>query len=270
MRLHRFTLFQRLFHLLLMVSFLVQATTGVGRMYAETNFGKVLLTPFGGFYNALVWHKLVGIFMLVLFGVHLVYIMIVALRLRERSILGPDSIIPNQMDIRMMVNHLGWMVGRNKIPPFERWGYWEKFDYWAVFWGMVIIGGTGLILYDPLASSAIMPGWTINVAFWIHRIEAILAMAHIFLIHFAIAHLRRHNFPMDRAMFAGGADLESAKEERAAWISRLEQEGQLNNLTSKDTSLPGLVVSYLIGFSAILLGLYVIIGGIVNFRYVTW
>ncbi len=270
MRLRRFTVLQRLFHLFLMISFLVQAATGVGRMYAETDFGNTLLIAFGGFHNALFWHKLVGIFMLVLFGIHLLYILIVATKLKYKAISGPDSILPNLTDLQMMAKHLGWMVGRQKNPEFERWGYWEKFDYWAVFWGMVIIGGTGLILYNPLSSSAIMPGWMINVAFWVHRIEAILAMAHVFLIHFAIAHLRRHSFPMDRAMFAGGTDLDSAKEERAAWIARLEQEGRLKRLTSPDIPVPGLVLSYLIGFSAILLGLYIIIGGIANSRYITW
>jgi cytochrome b subunit of formate dehydrogenase len=268
MRLNRFTLFQRLFHLLLMISFLVQATTGVGRMYVETNFGKVLLVPFGSFSNALVWHKAVGILMLLLFGMHLLYILILALRFK--TIWGPDSIIPNPADIRMMINHLGWMLGRKKIPSFERWGYWEKFDYWAVFWGMFILGGTGLILYEPITTSMIMPGWLINVAFWVHRIEAVLAMAHVFLIHFAIAHLRRHNFPMDRAMFAGGTDLHFAKKERASWIARLKKERRLNNLISKDASFPSIIISYILGFSAILLGWYIVIGGIINFHNVTW
>ena len=268
MRLNRFTFFQRLFHLLLMISFLVQAATGVGRMYAETNFGKILLIPFGGFSNALAWHKVVGVLMLLLFVAHLLYILIVVLRFKKG--LGPDSIIPNLTDMRMVVNHLKWMLGREKMPLFERWGYWEKFDYWAVFWGMFILGGTGLILYEPITTSMIMPGWTLNVAFWVHRIEAILAMAHVFLIHFAIAHLRRHNFPMDRAMFAGGTDLHSAKKERIAWIARLEKERRLDNLTSKDASLPSIIVSYMLGFSAILLGLYIVVGGIINFRNVNW
>jgi cytochrome b subunit of formate dehydrogenase len=268
MRLNRFTFFQRLFHLLLMISFLVQAATGVGRMYVETNFGKILLIPFGSFSNALAWHKVVGIFMLLLFGVHLLYILIVVLKFK--TVLGPDSIIPNRADIQMVVSHLKWMLGRAKMPSFERWGYWEKFDYWAVFWGMFILGGTGLVLYEPITTSMILPGWIINVAFWVHRIEAVLAMAHVFLIHFAIAHLRRHNFPMDRAMFAGGTDLHSAKKERTAWITRLDHERRLNNLTSKDASLPSIISSYILGFSAILLGLYILVGGIINFPNVTW
>ena len=50
---------------------------------------------------------------------------------------------------------------------------------------------TGLAMAFPLAASRIMPGWGLNVAFWIHRIEAILAMGHVFIIHFFIVHLRR-------------------------------------------------------------------------------
>src|SRR5210317_1195468 len=95
---------------------------------------------------------------------------------------------------------------------------------------MVIIGVTGLLLAWPIAASRIMPGWGLNVALWVHRIEAILAMAHVFLIHFFIGHLRRHNFPMDRAMFEGSADLEAARHERPAWIARLEQSGKLDGV----------------------------------------
>lgn len=270
MRIRRFTRLQRVFHLLLMICFFVQATTGIGRMYMETSFGQILLAPFGGFNNALIWHQWFGILLLFLFALHLIYLLILIPRIGKKSLSGPDSIMPRIMDLRLAWEHLRWMLGRKELPPFERWAYWEKFDYWAVFWGMVIIGGTGLILYNPLASATIMPGWIINVAFWAHRIEAILAIAHVFLIHFAIAHLRRHNFPMDRTIFTGSADLQAMHEEKSAWISRLKSEHRLQMHIVQDAALPARIASYSVGFLAIFLGLYIVIGGVINFRYVTW
>ncbi len=68
-----------------------------------------------------------------------------------------------------------------------------------------------------------MPGWVFNVLLWVHRIEALLAIAHVTTIHFFIGHLRRHNFPMDLAMFEGSVDLEKARHERPAWVERMEQ-----------------------------------------------
>jgi len=270
MKIKRFTLLQRLFHLLLMVSFLVQAATGVGRMYIETSFGQALVAPFGGFYGALAVHRWVGLFLLGLFVVHLLYLFLVVFKNGKKSISGPDSIIPRLGDLKPALQHVGWMLGLRKHPPLDRWAYWEKFDYWAVFWGMVIIGGTGLILYNPLATAQYMPGWAMNVAFWVHRIEAILAMGHVFIIHFAIAHLRRLHFPMDKVIFTGRAGLKASKAEKAAWLARLEQEGKLRSVTAGEASMPARIIAYVVGFTAIFIGLYILVGGLLNARYITW
>ena len=270
MKIKRFTILQRIFHLLLMISFLIQAATGVGRMYIETSFGQTLVAPFGGFYGALSVHKWVGIFMIALFVVHLIYLFVLLLRPGRGSIRGADSIIPGLRDFKPVFQHIGWMFGIKKHPRFERWGYWEKFDYWAVFWGMIILGGTGLILYNPLTSSGIMPGWALNVAFWVHRIEAILAIGHVFIIHFAIAHLRKLHFPMDKAIFTGRAGLEANRLEKPAWIERLDKEGRLEKLTVSEASIPARVVAYVVGYSAILTGLYILVGGILYVRYISW
>jgi hypothetical protein len=102
------------------------------------------------------------------------------------------------------------------------------------------------------------------VAFWIHRIEAILAMAHVFIIHFFIGHLRRHNFPMDRAMFEGSVDLHAAREERPAWVKRLEQGGKLQEALVAE-SAPGMkIVYYLFGYTAIVIGVFLLIGALAN------
>jgi cytochrome b subunit of formate dehydrogenase len=270
MKIIRFTLIQRCFHLFLMLSFLVQSATGVGRMYVETGFGQTLLAPFGGFHGALAVHKWVGIFMLILFGVHLIYLLGVSVSSGKKVVTGPDSILPYPRDIKPALAHIGWLFGLKKHPRFDRWAYWEKFDYWAVFWGMVIIGGTGLILYSPLATSELMPGWMINVSFWVHRIEAILAMGHVFIIHFAVGHLRRRHFPMDKAIFTGYAGLTSIQSEKRAWIDRLEKEGTLDRLTGGDVSVQARVAAYAIGFLAILTGLYILFGGLFNMGKITW
>ena len=145
MRIRRFTPAQRAFHALLLVTFLWQSLTGLARMYHETSFGQTLAALLGGQERALVLHIWGGIAMLVLFALHLAYLAAVALTSR-RALSGPDSLMPKTRDLADFFRHLGWMLGMARAPRFERWGYWEKFDYWAVFWGMVIIGGTGVML----------------------------------------------------------------------------------------------------------------------------
>jgi hypothetical protein len=111
-----------------------------------------------------------------------------------------------------------------------------------------------------------MPGWVLNGLLWVHRIEAVLAMAHVFIIHFFIAHLRRHNFPMDLVMFEGSVDLESARHERPAWVERLEQEGILQSVLVTGESGALRLVYYIIGFVIIIACLYLLVNGLANVR----
>jgi cytochrome b subunit of formate dehydrogenase len=270
-RIRRFTAVQRLFHLLLMVSFLIQGATGLARMYIETEWGRYLAWFFGGYEVCLTLHVWVGIFMLAGFLIHFIYLLVrIDWRGFPGSLLGPDSVLLQPRDAREAFDHTLWLVGIRDWPRFDRWGYWEKFDYWAVFWGMVIMGVTGLLLAFSVPSSRIIPGWGLNVAFWIHRIEAILAMGHVFIIHFFIGHLRRHNFPMDHAMFEGSVDLESARHERPAWVARLEADGELERVMVTGSGAGRRAVYYAVGYLALLSGLFLLIGGILNSAAITW
>lgn len=270
-RIKRFSVAQRLFHLVLMLTFLTQAATGLARMYHETGLGRWLATLFGGYQAALTVHIYVGVFMICAFALHVLYVLIkIDWRRFPSSLFGPDSLLPGRGDLKQMVQHVGWILGLARHPPLERWGYWEKFDYWAVFWGMVILGGTGLLLVYPLTSSRYLPGWGINVAFWIHRIEAILAMAHIFVIHYFIAHLRRSSFPMDKAIFTGNVDMAHLKYERTAWLERLRSSGELGRRTVAAHSVAVQVVTYVVGLSAVVFGLVLLVGGVLHAPYVLW
>jgi cytochrome b subunit of formate dehydrogenase len=270
-RIKRFTPVQRLFHLTLLVFFLIQGATGVARMYIETGFGQSLAACFGGYENALTIHTWVGVFLLLLFMGHLVYLFFnMDWKNFSRLLNSPDSLLPRWEDLGQFFQHVGWFLGINRAPSFDRWGYWEKFDYWAVFWGMALMGGTGLLLAFPLAASHILPGWTLNVVFWIHRIEAMLAMGHVFTIHFFIGHLRRHNFPMDRAMFEGSVDLVATRHEKPDWISRLEEKGTFGDLLVSEAGRGRQIVFHLFGYTAIVVGLFLLIGGLLNSPYITW
>lgn len=270
-RIRRFTPLQRIFHVLLMLSFLTLGATGLSRMYIETAWGRALSQIFGGYESALAVHKAVGIFMLCGFLVHAVYLLLrIDWRNFPRSLVGPDSVMFRSQDLKDFFQHIGWFLGIKAPPQFDRWGYWEKFDYWAVFWGMMIMGGTGLLMAYPLVSSKIMPGWGLNVTFWIHRIEAILAMAHVFTIHFFIAHLRRHNFPMDRTMFEGSADLGAVRHEKPAWIKRLEDKGELEGALVTEAAVGRQIVYYVFGYAAVAAGLFLLIGALANSMRIHW
>ena len=109
----------------------------------------------------------------------------------------------------------------------DRWTYWEKFDYWASFCGVGVIGTSGLVLWFPEFFTNFFPGWVVNVAIIIHSDGALLASAFIFTIHFFHTHLRPEKFPMDTAIFIGRLTLDEMERDRPIEYERLTKEGKM-------------------------------------------
>ncbi len=116
------------------------------------------------------------------------------------------------------------VLGQGPRPAYGRWTYWEKFDYFAVFWGVAVIGASGLMLWFPKVFSRVLPGWLINAAFIVHSDEALLAVGFIFVFHFFNTHLRPESFPMDPVIFTGVAPFKDYKQERPRAIEDLKKE----------------------------------------------
>src|SRR3546814_16950446 len=80
------------------------------------------------------------------------------------KICGPNSLIPGLQDLKDILAMFKWFFGRGPRPAFDRWTYWEKFDYWAPFWGVTIIGVSGLVMWIPYTVATYLPGWIFNIA----------------------------------------------------------------------------------------------------------
>ncbi len=141
--------------------------------------------------------------------------------------------------------------GLGPPPRLERWAYWEKFGYWGVFWGVPLLGITGVMLMFSLMVCQIMPGWILNVASLLHRAEAILAVAYLFIIHFFFVHFSPSKFLLNEAMFSGNLELEELMEERPAWIERLKKEGKIELEKAKAPARWYKVLYYIFGYTAL-------------------
>ena len=259
-RIIRFTVIHRLFHLFIMVTFLIQAVTGLCRVLYTTSWGKTVANLFGGYESVTNIHSRVGVVMLLGFGVHIVYVLMkVEWKAWRQSLFHPDSLVPRPQDAFNLGQQVRWFLGLGPPPDFDRWTYWEKFDYWAIFWGMPLLGVTGILLMYPLVTSYFMPGWVLNVTLLLHRAEALLAMLYIFIIHFTVGHFRHGMFPMNECMFAGSVELEEIRREKAQWIVRLEAEGKLAE-AMVPAPAPWFRVAYFIfGYLALSVGLYLLL-----------
>ena len=270
-RIVRFNIFDRLFHVFIMVTFLIQAVTGMGRLLYTTNFGKTVVGLFGGYGGATRVHNNVGILMIIGFVIHIVYVLAkVEWKTWHKSLFDADSLMPRPADVVHLGQKIRWFFGLGPPPAFDRWTYWEKFDYWAVFWGLPLLAVTGLPLMYPIAASSIMPGWVLNVLVLLHRAEALLAMLYIFIIHFTIGHLRRGMFPMNECMFAGSVELEKEREEKPLWIARLEEEGRLEEAVVPGPPYWYRVMYFIFGYTALAIGLYLLFTIIIYRNYIEW
>ncbi len=220
----------RQMHFVLILCFFGLALTGMSLKFSYMPWAQTLSHVLGGFRAMGVVHRVCAVVMVTIFIIHLGVIV----QRKRRSgtswfkmLLGPDSLTPGWGDAVEMFQTFKWFFRLGPRPQYGQWTYWEKFDYFAVFWGVAIIGSTGLMLWFPEWCTYIFPGWFINVATIIHSDEALLAVGFIFTIHFFNTHFRPEKFPMDMAMFTGRVDVEELKEERPRYYDELVKSGEL-------------------------------------------
>jgi cytochrome b subunit of formate dehydrogenase len=188
--------------------------------------------------------------------IHLVYIAGYLLRnWRTFQIFGPNSLIPGIQDLKDVIAMFKWFLGRGPRPVFERWTYWEKFDYWAPFWGVTIVGASGFMMWFPEATARILPGWVFNVAAIMHGEEAFLAAVFLFTVHFFNNHFRPDKFPFDPVMFTGSMPVEEFAREHGVQYRRLLESGELKNHLVDAPSRPFTLASHALGFFLIACGL---------------
>ena len=229
--LRRFDAFDRVLHGLLMVSFLGLAATGLPLLFNDEVWARRLSRVLGGFEVAGWLHRVSATLLIAVFVMHLARVARRLIGQRDYGMLwGPRSMVPQPRDVRDLVGHLRYFLGRGARPRFDRYTYWEKFDYWAVFWGMAIIGGSGLLLWFPEFFARFVPGWAFNVALLVHGEEALLAVGFIFTIHFFNGHLRPEKFPMDPVIFTGRVTEAEMRDERPDEYARLRRDASLDAL----------------------------------------
>jgi cytochrome b subunit of formate dehydrogenase len=258
----RFTRLNRILHVLMIVSFLILSLTGMSLKFSYTGWARVLSKFFGGFELAGYWHRFAAVIMIIVFITHLVDL----LRLKRKEfsswkklLKGKNSMLFNKKDWQDFKGSLKWFIGRGPRPQYGRWTYWEKFDYFAVFWGMFVIGSTGMTLWFPEFFTNFIPGWMINVATIIHSDEALLATGFIFTIHFFNTHLRPEKFPMDIVIFSGRVPLDEFKLDRPDEYKDLVEKGELEKYFVDE--YPPIVIKgmKIFGWTALTIGFSIII-----------
>jgi len=258
----RFSRLNRMLHIAMIVSFLSLALTGLTLKFSYTQWAVILSHLFGGFESAGVIHRAAAILMIIIFVVHIV-------DLFERKkhdfktwkamLFGANTMLPTKNDLQECIGSVKWFLGMGERPKYGRWTYLEKFDYFAVFWGVFIIGSTGMMLWFPEFFTQFFPGWFLNVATIIHSDEALLATGFIFTVHFFNTHLRPEKFPMDIVVFTGRVSVEEFQHDKPKEYEALVANGELEKFLVEP--YPPIVIKAIriFGWCAVTIGFSIII-----------
>jgi cytochrome b subunit of formate dehydrogenase len=218
----RFDIHQRIQHWLMLTGVILLGLTGwplrgAGAPEAVESSRK-FLALFGGPHGAGVVHRVAAVLIIVAGAYHLFYLTFLASQKRL-----PLSMLPGPKDALDIRDNLLYMLGlRKEKPRFERYNYLEKFDYWAVFWGIVMMVGTGFLFWFPVFFAKFLPSWVLAAAQIIHGEEATLAILFLFCVHFYNVHLKPSIFPMSWIWLNGQISLEAMRDEHRAEYERLK------------------------------------------------
>jgi len=263
----RFNRYHRITHGLVVVSFLLLAATGLPLRFSSAVWAGPLIGLMGGVEMAGLLHRIGAIVTFLYFGMHLAYVIraLVTAEDRMKLLWGKESMIPQPQDALDMLAQFKWYFRMGPQPQFGRFSYMEKFDYFAVFWGVVIIGGSGMLLWFPVFFAGILPGWAFNVASVIHADEALLATGFIFSVHFFNVHMRPHKFPLDEVMFTGRATREYMEDEHPGILDNVDRlaDNDPNGPQIADAPAPApgrtlSLIGAILGFLALAVGLMLI------------
>jgi len=218
----RFDLHQRAQHWLMLSGVILLGITGwplrgAGDPQAAA-YSASFMKLFGGQEGAAIGHRVGAVLIIVSAVYHLFYLTFLATKRRL-----PLSMAPVPKDALDIRDNILFMLGlRKERPRFDRFMYLEKFDYWAVFWGIVMMVGTGFIFWFPVWFASWAPSWLITAALIIHGEEATLAILFLFVVHFYNVHLKPSIFPMNWAWLNGRISVETLKHEHPLEYERLK------------------------------------------------
>ena len=186
-------------HWILLTSCLTLIVTGLPLKFHEARISQLFFDLVGGVQVSTLIHRIGAVGLIAVGAYHLFYL--AAFREGRRNFL---KLLPQPQDVRDLFQMFRYFLGRSEERPrFGRFSYVEKFDYWAVYWGMVVMIGSGLILWFLETSLQYLPKFAADIAREAHSDEGLLATLAIIIWHFYNVHLNPEHFPMNRTFLTG-------------------------------------------------------------------
>jgi cytochrome b subunit of formate dehydrogenase len=204
----RMTPYEKHTHMILFITFSILVLTGFALKFPDAFWVKWLFAIGMTETIRAFIHRIAAVAMtvdLVIFGFYLL------LRKRGKKVL--NEILPRKRDFTDFWKCLKYYLGITKSdhpPKFALFNFTEKFEFWALVWGTVVMVVSGLVLWFPTAIPGGWPAWIINVARVIHFYEALLATLAILIWHGFHTILHPAEYPMNTSWLTGYVTEEEA------------------------------------------------------------
>jgi cytochrome b subunit of formate dehydrogenase len=200
-KIKRFDVHQVIQHAGLAITFILLVLTGLPIKFSSLGISQWWALVWGGIDNLRAVHHFAAWAIVFFCFYHLFYLIYKHAILKKPF---PMSIVPSLQDARRLFQEISYYLGITKEKPkYGRFNWKEKFDYWAIFWGMPVMGISGFILMFPVLVTKFLPGWVVPTALVAHSDEAMLALTWIFAVHIFFNHFSPGVFPANTTMFTG-------------------------------------------------------------------
>ena len=208
-------------HAGLMASFILLVLTGLPQKFHDAGISQWWVEVWGGIEVIRGIHHFAAYLIILVCIYHLIYLFYSTLILKRPF---PIKMIPNRQDGTIIFHEISYFLGlRKDRPKFDRFNWREKFDYWAIFWGMPIIGFSGFILMYPVLVTKYLPGWVVPAALIAHSDEAMLALIWIFIVHVYFNHFTPGSFPLNKSIFTGKVSIERYRKDHPIEYEKLRE-----------------------------------------------
>jgi formate dehydrogenase subunit gamma len=215
-RVERFDRYFRLQHMLMFISVTILVITAIPMWCLRSPFAVFpagVIDFFGGIEWVRTVHTGAGFLLVFAFGYQILYMLVHPAGRRDFLLM-----LPRKKDFNDLYQNIRYFLGKTDKPPsFGRFSYFEKFDYWAVFWGCIIMIGTGLIMLYPYVVAAWLPSGAATAVFGAsreaHYHEAILAALALFIWHLFNVQLHPGKFPGSMIWWHGKITREEQEQE---------------------------------------------------------
>ena len=213
----RFSRRQRIEHSLVMSLFIILAATGFPQKFSDAGWARGTLALMGGVEAARSLHRFAGIGFALLAAFHLGTAVTLVVTGRSRP-----SMIPGRKDFADAIKTLRYYLGASEEQArFDRYDYRQKFEYWGIIMGGLLMVATGLILFVPLLATRFFPGVLIPIAKVAHSNEGLMAFLVVLTWHIYNAHLNPDVFPFDFTIFNGKISRHRMETEHPLELARL-------------------------------------------------